>query len=177
MVPKISFVRNERRSLGYCALRKGRVSILNARYFITCCTVNRTSLLCENGIPAKLFDHFEKLGSKIDLVALVRMPDHTHAVVRLIEGELAESLCIYKSMSAREINSLLNRSGSVWQAGFFDRKFRGDEDLAPILFCMWNNPSTPGKNFRCRKEEWLWLRSMVSEDMDYPEWLSNHPMG
>ena len=177
LVPMIIFVKSHRRSPGYKALRKGRVSMVNARYFITCCTLNRASLLWENGIPRLLFKQFQMLASKMELDALVVMPDHFHAVVRLVDGELADVLCILKSKSAREINSVLKRTGSVWQAGFFDRKFRGDEDLAPILSYMWKNPSPPGKNFRCQKEEWIWFKSMVTQDMEYPDWLRNHPMG
>ena len=65
----------------------------------------------------------------------------------------------------------------IWQPVSFDHKFRADDDLAPILSYMWNNPEVPGQHFRCRKEEWLWFKSMVTLDVEYPEWLRKNPMG
>jgi hypothetical protein len=70
--------------------------------------------------------------------------------------------------SAVAINKILARTGQVWQKGYFDHKFRTDQDLAPILNYMWKNPDPPGTNFRCNQNDWIWFKSMVTKDFEYP---------
>ena len=123
-----------------------------------------------------IFESLQDCGGSFDLIASVVMPDHVHLVIRLNEVSLTRANQDFKSRSAISINPVLSQSGQLWQPVSFDHKFRSDEDLAPILSYMWNNPSTPGENFRCRKEEWLWFKSIVTEDVDYPEWLRKNPL-
>lgn len=162
---------------GNRALRRGRYSQDNARYFITICTNQRRRILYNEDIPEKLFDCLLKQEDKFDLVGSVVMPDHLHFIIRLKDPSLEECIRNFKGRSSYEINRFLNEKGSLWQRGYFDHKFRRDEDLGPILNYMWNNPKKPGHYFRCNKDDWLWFKSLVTKDLDYPVWLKENPMG
>ena len=113
----------------------------------------------------------------MQLRASIVMEDHIHFVAALDERTLGAAIGAFKGASSRAINKHLERSGALWQRGFFDHKFRSDDDMAPIFHYMWNNPRTPGDKFRCNKEDWLWFKSMVSADVEYPQWLRLNPMG
>jgi putative transposase len=164
-------------SPGYRALRKGRISQVSARYFLTVCTFNRKPLLCSDSNPKLIFQSLQECHEVFELIAWVVMPDHMHLVIRLKEESLPLAMRALKSRSAIAVNRCLKRKGQLWQPVSFDHKFRSDEDLGPILSYTWNNPPPPGKNFRCRKEEWLRFKSMVTQEVDYPEWLRANPMG
>lgn len=129
------------------------------------------------GVPERIFDELRNNVESMELRASVVMPDHIHLVARLEEPNLSKCVGGFKGRSAKQINDLLNRSGPVWQRGFFDHKFRSDEEMGPILHYMWNNPRNPGINFRCNKEDWLWFKSLVTKDLTYPAWLLDNPMG
>jgi putative transposase len=161
---------------GQSALRRGRFSQENARYFLTLCTFNRMPILYEDGVPELIFHFLTDTGNDFDLVASVLMPDHLHCVLKLIDKNLSSSVRIFKGRSAITINRHLKRSGTFWQKGYFDHKFRHDEDLGPILRYLWNNPDVPGTHFRCNKEDWVWFNSTVTQDVDYPSWLKGYPM-
>ena len=165
------------RSAGNQALRKGRISQENARYFLTLCTCKREPVLCLKSIPELIFENLQLSWKRFELIASVVMPDHVHLVIQLHDRNLSQPMQVFKSRSAIAINRMLNRCGPLWQAGFLDHKFRSDEDLAPILIYMWKNPTIGGRNFRCRSADWLWFKSMVTKDLEYPLWLRNHPMG
>ena len=54
-------------------------------------------------------------GESLDLVAAVVMPDHAHAIFRLIEpGTLTEILKGIKGRTAHRINQMLKHNGAVW---------------------------------------------------------------
>ncbi|MBS1904226.1 MAG: transposase [Bacteroidetes bacterium] len=78
-----------------------------------------------------LFDHTRRY----ELYFGVVMPDHVHILLRpLPNGRetwfgLPEILRGIKGSSARSINTLLNRSGSVWQDEYFDRLIRDEKEL------------------------------------------------
>jgi len=112
-----------------------------------------------------------------ELIASVVMSDHVHFVIRLKNPCLSKAMKTFKGRSALIINRSMERKGQVWQRGYFDHKFRDDEDLAPILLYMWNNLNPPGKYFKCNLADWLWFKSIVTKDVEYPTWLSGNPMG
>ena len=56
----------------------------------------------------------------------VLMPNHVHAALRpLDDHDLASTVRSIKGSSAREVNRLLNRTGSpFWAKDYFDRRIR-----------------------------------------------------
>jgi hypothetical protein len=68
-------------------------------------------------IVAKTLRHFD--GERLVLITSVVMPNHVHAV--LVQGPqqpLEKLIRSWKTFTARQINSLLGRSGSLWQRDY-----------------------------------------------------------
>jgi REP element-mobilizing transposase RayT len=75
-------------------------------------------------------------------LAFVVMPDHLHWLF-VLQGprSLDPVIAALKRHSARQINRRLGRSGrSLWQAGYFDRAIRAEEDLPAIARYIVANP-------------------------------------
>ena len=93
-----------------------------------------------------LFDH----ARRYDLLFGVVMPDHVHLLFRPLvkeDGswyELPQIIRGIKGTSAKRINSLLGRSGSVWQEEYFDRMIRDEEEMLEKWNYMWKNPLKEG---------------------------------
>jgi REP element-mobilizing transposase RayT len=84
--------------------------------------------------------HFD--GKRYELGEYVVMPNHIHAVLSPLHGfELSKILQMWKSYSARNINALLGRSGTLWQKESFDHIVRGPAQLDRINNYIRNNPT------------------------------------
>ena len=87
---------------------------------------------------------------KYELIFGVVMPDHIHLLLRPLEKEngvwynLAEILKGIKGTSARKINLLYVRNGTVWQDEYFDRMIRDEKEAEEKFEYMWNNPLKKG---------------------------------
>lgn len=162
---------------GNRALRIGRVSQVNSRYFITTCTFQREAVLTQKGVPELIFEQLIDSKTLFQLIASVVMPDHVHLVFRLKEKSLSQVMQKLKGRIAIAVNKRLGRTGPLWQDGYYDHKLRSEEEIGPILHYMWNNPEIPGMHFRCNRDDWLWFKSKVTKDTSYPKWLSEHPLG
>ena len=67
--------------------------------------------------------HFE--GQRVIMIFSVVMPNHAHALfVRNPEWPLEKLIRSWKGFTARQINALLGRSGSLWQRDYFYRLVR-----------------------------------------------------
>lgn len=99
----------------------------------------------------------------ITLHAAVIMPDHVHLLFtarRDPEGwtfALPEILRAIKGMSARSINILLGRRGSVWQDESFDHVLRGNESLRETVEYIRQNPVRKGLVSKPEDYAWLWI--------------------
>lgn len=59
------------------------------------------------------------------------MPNHIHAVfVQNPEHSLEKLTRSWKTYTARRINELVGRRGSLWQRDYFDRMVRDEQHLA-----------------------------------------------
>ena len=64
-------------------------------------------------------------GGGYSLGEFVIMPNHVHVLLHVPDGgELSTILQAWKSISARKINSVLRRRGSLWQTEPFDHIVR-----------------------------------------------------
>jgi REP element-mobilizing transposase RayT len=84
-------------------------------------------------------------GQRYDLHAWCVMPNHVHAMFYLERGrELACVLHSWKSFTAHAIGR-----GSIWQAEYFDRIVRGEEDFSATRAYIRANPAKAGlRNWR-----------------------------
>jgi REP element-mobilizing transposase RayT len=95
-------------------------------------------------------------GDSIDLDAAVVMPDHAHAIFRLIgDCTLSRVIQRIKGRSARQINRMLKSGGPVWMDESFDHIIRHETELEEKIEYVRQNPAKNG--FESRPEDYRWL--------------------
>jgi ATP-dependent DNA helicase DinG len=105
-------------SLGECVLRRPEISEI-----------------VENALR-----HFD--GERYVLGHYVVMPNHVHAVLRTVQGNLLKEIMhSWKSFTAHEINKVLGREGTLWQEESFDCIVRSGAQLEKIGFYIQENPA------------------------------------
>jgi putative transposase len=92
-------------------------------------------------------------GIAYKLIAWCIMPNHVHAVIRLLdETSLGVIVKRWKAGAAIRINRELNRSGSLWQEDYHDRLIRDMDHLENAVVYIRQNPVKAGL---CgRAEDW-----------------------
>jgi putative transposase len=143
---------------GKSSLRWGRFSQTGQIYHITTATAQRRPLFQTFHNGRFIVDALrrEETMNHAQTLAFVVMPDHFHWLMVLNEArDLSTTVAIVKSLSAKSLNQQMHRSGPVWQAGFYDRAIRRNEDLADVARYIVANP------LRAR---------LVRSIRDYPLW-------
>ncbi len=83
--------------------------------------------------------HFD--GQRYVMDAFVIMPNHVHALFRLVEPFRLESvLKSWKGFTAREINKRLGRRGKLWQDDYWDRLIRNESHWLKCRDYVFDNP-------------------------------------
>ena len=73
------------------------------------------------------------------------MPNHVHAVMKPLGGfELEDILESVKRFVSRKVNSLLGRSGVLWEEESYDRMVRDEEHLYRVVQYIGRNPAKAG---------------------------------
>jgi len=116
-------------TLGSCALRRPDVAEIVQR-----------ALLAGNG-------------SRYELAAWCVMPNHVHAVFQpLVDPKPSSILQSWKGGTARRINPLLGRTGSLWERESFDHLIRNEDGVRKFVNYCNDNPVVAGL---CgRAEDW-----------------------
>lgn len=90
---------------------------------------------------ALLFFHRQRY----ELQAWVVMPNHVHVLFSPTQGYTVSAIVqVWKSFSARKINDVLQRSGTVWQPEYFDRYMRSERHYQQEILYIENNPVSAG---------------------------------
>lgn len=98
-------------------------------------------------------------GESIDLDALVVMPDHVHAIFRLLGTiQLSPLLQRIKGRSARRVNQMLRSEGSIWIEESFDRVVRNGNDLEAKIAYIRYNPVRRGLVVAAGDYKWLFVK-------------------
>jgi valyl-tRNA synthetase len=101
--------------------------------------------------------HFDQ--ERYEIVAWAIMPNHVHAILRPFGGqELSKIVQSWKSFTAKEINRLLNRQGSLWMEEYYDHLIRDEKDLANQVSYTLANPEKAGL------QDWPWYGMMRREE-------------
>ncbi len=142
---------------GSKALRKARVSIAGQYYMITTAAYNKQKVFCLADAADIVLNtlHWLDTQKRIDLQAVVVMPDHLHFVARLISGNLSGLMHSLKSFTSKKIKSNLNLENKIWQSQYHDHAIRGDDELTKMITYCLNNPVRA---------------NMVDDFHDYPYW-------
>jgi type I restriction enzyme R subunit len=81
-------------------------------------------------------------GTRYQLAAFVVMPNHVHVLFRPVgEYVLSEIVGSWKGFSAKRINANLRRTGSLWQADYWDRLIRSSRHFIGCLKYIRANPT------------------------------------
>jgi len=94
-------------------------------------------------IVADTLRHFE--GQRVAMISFVVMPNHVHALfAQNPEWPLEKLLQSWKRFTTREVNKLLNRTGSLWQRDYFDRLVRDEQHFTNCVRYIRRNPEKAG---------------------------------
>lgn len=158
-------------------LRRGRISIPEAVYFLTVCTHRRAPvLLREENIPC-LRDAFGAMtGDDAKLFAATIMPDHAHLLFRLGRRlALGRVMAKFKTLARGG-----GRQGWRWQENGFEHRLRPDEPAEHYAFYIFMNPYRAG--LAPMEEPWpfwtcpeprrfLFPKHLDAKGAPPPEWL------
>ena len=165
---------------GHAALRRGRVSIPNAEYFLTICTDKRRPSLVTTDIAEAILTevHAMDADGTWQLRCAVVMSDHIHLLVILGERlSLGKSIARLKSKTTAKLQTA--DAAFAWERDFYDHHVRPDEDHLALFLYIFLNPYRANLCVRgnrwpwyyCRDEDWAWFHGMLDADRPLPEWL------
>jgi len=157
------------------ALRKERISQPGWTYFITT-NVHPTHKqfgarpLLNPGAAEVIINAIDWLrdNGRIWRLGYVVMDDHLHLLMMLrAPYRLDQVMHSLKRYTAREINKLLGRTGSLWQPAYHDHAIRDGEDFWEHLHYMHDNPVRRG--LAERPEDYIYSTAHPhrQEDIDW----------
>ena len=139
-------------------LRYGRVSELYRIYLCTAVVRDRRPIFTD-WQAGRLLIHtirWQDTQGFTRTIAFVVMPDHIHWLFELRgSASLSRVMQSTKKHSARSVNRLVGRRGSLWQPGFHDHALRREEDLREMARYVVLNPIRAGL-VRSLREYPLW---------------------
>ena len=98
-----------------------------------------------------VFAPLTKQSSKIDAI---NCPEHQAQTNSLCYNTLSSIMQSLKGYTARKVNSLLGRNGSLWQHESYDHVIRDENEWRRIITYVLNNPVKAG--LVDTWEEWRW---------------------
>ncbi len=109
----------------------------------------------------KSVKHFH--GRRYYLHAWCVMGNHLHVVYTAMGEHVPHDIHhSWKSYTAHQANTILNRTGTFWESEGFDHLVRSIEDLEWFIEYVENNPVAAGL---CRsKEDWRWSSAGIGWD-------------
>jgi REP element-mobilizing transposase RayT len=137
------------------------LEVPGATYFVTfrCRSISELPAQARHLVLAAILECDQK---SIDLDAAVIMPGHVHLIFRLVEPyELSPVLQRIKGGSARQINQMLGREGSVWSDESFDHVIRDGAELEEKLEYIRQNPVKRALVKHPDRYQWLYTKSIT----------------
>ena len=102
-------------------------------------------------------------GKRLALISSAVMPNHVHAIfVQGADYPLEKLMASWKRFTARKINALLHRCGSLWQRDYFDRLVRDDRHFRNCVRYIRRNP----QKARLADGEYILYESQLARDVD-----------
>jgi REP element-mobilizing transposase RayT len=104
--------------------------------------------------------HFDD--QRYRLLAWCLMPNHVHVVIEMLGGHsLSRVVWSWKSFTAKQANTILQRSGVFWDVDYFDRYMRNEEHLSRTIEYVEQNPVKAG--LCSTPPEWPWSSARFRE--------------
>lgn len=166
-----------KRDTGPNALRRGRMSLAYADYFVTVCVQSRRAALVPD-VAHALLTEAQRIATDGHWVlrSLTVMPDHVHILFTLGSGlSLAQAVARFKSKT----RLLIRAHAAEWQANFYDHRIRAEDSIEDVVRYIYLNPYRAGlisrderwPYFFCCDEDWAWFRDRTDHSRPFPEWL------
>ncbi len=118
------------------------------------CVLRRMDCRMELAKSLCLFD-----GERFLMHSWVAMPNHVHALFSLDEGKnLGAVIRGWKGFSAKDINTLLESEGALWQRDYFDRIIRDWQHMIRVARYIRRNPikaKLSENDFTLYEAEWI----------------------
>jgi REP element-mobilizing transposase RayT len=147
--------------LAYRRRNLPHLEVPDATYFVT--FRSRSGLVLPPAARDQVMLVIERCNSnRIELQAAVVMPDHAHLIFRILKGNLSDVLRKIKGSSARQVNIVLKRSGSLWMDESFDHIIRHEEELKEKIEYIQNNPVKKGLVDLPHQYRWLFVRKKIT---------------
>jgi REP element-mobilizing transposase RayT len=126
--------------------RLRHIQVKEYPYVTTTVTVNREAIFVDSKAADILLDAilFGKRQQWYYLLCFVIMPDHLHLMIIPKDKNISECMKSIKGYSAREINLILGRNGSLWQSGFYDYILDSEEKVLTRMRYIEENPVRKG---------------------------------
>lgn len=141
------------------ALRLGRENRAFARYFVTCCSLDRKRTLTHPEITDAIFREWKTMHDegKIFLGCGMVMPDHIHWLFALGEGAgLPGVIGRFKSKTKRALGD----HESAWQPNYYDHRIRPYESWENYAQYAFMNP---------------YRANLLTVDAVWPGWIWPEP--
>jgi putative transposase len=159
------------------ALRRGRVSIPNANYFITFNVEGRQPVLIPEAANEILATarRLEREGVWRSRCLTV-MPDHAHLFFTLGDRlTLSQSIARLKC----DVQAAAGLQTIEWQSNFYDHRLRRGDSAEATIRYIWMNPYRAGliavdelwPYFYCCPEDWDWFHGLTDKGLPDPAWL------
>jgi len=115
-------------------------------YMATTVSFNREPLFADKNAASILMACllFGKKEGWYYLLSFVIMPDHLHVIVTPNRKNITGIMKSIKGFSARKINELYDRNGSIWQDGYFDYVLDREEIVLSKTRYIEDNPVRKG---------------------------------
>ncbi|MBI2516170.1 MAG: transposase [Opitutae bacterium] len=165
-------------SRGHEALRRHRISLSGATYFLTLCTQERKPrLTCDpvaGAIRTEVAD-IETSGHWTPRGAVI-MPDHFHVLVTLGRTlPLGQVIARFKTKTRAALAGV----GARWQDNYYEHRLRPDEPVENVLHYLYLNPYRnrllPAHEvyplFWLGAEEANWFTPLLDDGRPFAEWL------
>jgi putative transposase len=166
-----------KRDTGPNALRRGRVSVPGANYFVTLCVEPRLPLLVES----RAREASRELHSLHDdgcwhLRCATVMPDHIHVFFTL--GRVLMLSQVVARLKTKT-QAGLRRLKADWQDNYYDHRLRPEDSVESTIRYIHLNPYRAGlitaqeqwPHFYCCQEDWSWYLTLADDGKPPAEWL------
>ncbi len=142
-------------------LRKKRISLKNAHYFVTAVTKDRKPVLTNPSIFIATSEYLHELShsNKAETLCIQLMPDHLHWIFKLT-GDSSISQLV--RMLKFKMTSSTENLDWWWQQNFYDHRIRETESIESFALYSFLNP---------------YRKQLIQPNTEWPYWMGNsyHP--
>lgn len=103
------------------------------------------------------------------LISFVVMPDHLHFIVLPEDRSLSDIIQSIKGFSAKKLNEKLDRSGPIWERGFYDYLLDSREKILTRIRYIKENPVKNG--LVDDYQEYPFSSVNYEDELDWSEYL------